>query len=231
MLTRNLPGSQAPQDARTLRKKVLADENTAEIARTLGVPTDEYVDQIAHFLLSPPQEPWLYVIEDEDLLAMGLVPPDREEMGRFVMDAARLAEAAEGRLELLPPLAVSRFSQSPFSKLLVNVGLSSVTGGANGLLSRGLDTLRKQGGGNLLGAFRSFSSRFLGPVHGIVSTSGLWGIAGFLGSAAHSGQMLSMSRVLFSVRQKTPPPDEGTGHLIQHNLLQLFAHRHAQLMT
>jgi hypothetical protein len=230
MLTRNLQGSLPPQDAKSLRKKVLADENTAEIARNLGISTEEYVDQVMHFLLSPPQEPWLYVIEDEDLLTLGLEPPDREEMGRFVMEAARRAEAAEGRLELLPPLAVARFSQSPFSKLLVNVGLSSVTGGANGLLSRGLDTLRKQGGGNLLGAFKSFASCFLGPVHCVLSTPGLWGIAGFLASAANSGQLLSMARVLFGARQKAPAQDDSTRHLIQHNLMQLFAHRHALLV-
>ena len=228
MLTRNLQGSQSPQDARTLRKKLLADENTAEIARNLGISTEEYVEQVMHFLLSPPQEPWLYVIEDDDLRAEGLEPPDREEMGQFVIEAARSAEAAEGRLELLPPLAVARFTKSRFSKLLVNVGLSTVTGGANGLLSRGLGTLRKQGGGTLLGAFKSFALRFLAPVQGILSSPGLWGIAGFLGSAANSAQLLSMARVLFSIRQKVPPPDEGTSHVIQHNLMQLFAHHHAQ---
>lgn len=231
MLTRNVQGSQPLQDANALRKKVLADENSAEIARNLGISTAEYVDQVMHFLLSPPQEPWLYVIEDDDLLTLGLEPPDREEMGRFVMEAARRAEEAAERLEILQPLPVARLFESPFSKVLVNVGLSSVTGGANGLLSRGLDTLAKQGGGSLLGAFKSFTSRFLGPAHSTLSSPGLWGIAGFLVSAANSGQMLSMARVLFSVRQKAPEPDGGTCHLIQHNLVQLFTHRHALLVV
>lgn len=231
MLTRNSQGSEPPQDARTLRKQVLADENTAEIARNLGFSTEEYVEQVVHFLLSPPQEPLLYVIEDDDLRSLRLDPPDREEMGYFVIEAARIAEAAEGRLEILPPLKETRISQSPFSKLLVNVGLSTVTGGANGLLSQGLGTLRKQGGGTLLGAFRSFASRFLTPVQGMISSPGLWGIASFLGSTSNSNQLLSMARVLFSIRQKaTPPRDEGTSFVVQHNLMQLFAHHQAQLV-
>ncbi|HVG57941.1 MAG TPA: hypothetical protein VNA24_05260 [Hyalangium sp.] len=230
MLTRNPQGPQLLQDSRALLNQVLADENTAEIARNLGFSTEEYVDQVVHFLLSPSQEPWLYVIEDEDLRSLRLDPPDREEMGRFVIEAARLAEAAEGRLEILLPLTETRISKSPFSKLLVNVGLSAVTGGANGLLSQGLGTLRKQGGGALLRTFKSFSSQFLTPVQGMLSSPGLWGIASFLGCTSNSNQLLSMARVLFSIRQKAPPPDEGTAFVVQHNLLQLFAHHQAQLV-
>jgi hypothetical protein len=223
--------SQAPQDASAVRKKVLADENTAEIARNLGVSTEEYVDQVVHFLLHAREEPWLYVIEDHDLRAMGLEPPGPEEMGRFVLEAARLAQAAEGKLELVPAQGLARFSQSPFGKLLVNVELSSVTGGASGQLSRGLGILGQQGGGKLLGAFKGFASRYLGPVQSFLSKPGLWGIAGFITSAANPGQLLSMARVLFGTRQKAPAPDASTRHLIQHNLMQLFAHRHALLAS
>lgn len=230
MLTRNLQGSQAPQDAKALRKKVLADENTAEIARNLGISTEEYVDQVMHFLLHPREEPWLYLIEDHSLRTLGLEPPHPEEMGRFVMEAAQLAEAAEGKLKLVPP-AIARFSQSPFGKLLVNADLSSVTGGTSGLLSRGLGILGSQGGGKLLGAFKGFASRFLGPVESFLSQPGLWAIAGFVKSATNPAQLLSMARVLFGARQRAPTLDESTRHLIQHNLMQLFAHRHAQLVA
>ena len=48
------------------------------------------------------------MIEDEDLPVLGLVPPEREEMGRFIMEASQRAEAEEGRLEFLPPLAAGR---------------------------------------------------------------------------------------------------------------------------
>ena len=53
MLPRNLQGSQAHQDANSLCKKVLADQNTAEIARFLAITSEEYVDQVMHFLPLP----------------------------------------------------------------------------------------------------------------------------------------------------------------------------------
>ncbi|HYH97153.1 hypothetical protein [Hyalangium sp.] len=216
-------------DAKALRKQVLADENTAEIARNLGVSTEEYVTQVVHFLRHTQEEPELYVIDDQALRAIGLERPDPEEMGRFIMEAASLAEAAEGKLELVPPLGVVKFSQSPFGKLLVSVGLSSITGGPSRLLNQGLGRLGKLGGGKLLGAFKGFTSRFLGPVQSFLSKPGLWGIAGFLKSATLPEQLLPMARVLFGARQKAPTPDDTTRQLIQHNLVQLFAHRHAQL--
>jgi hypothetical protein len=183
---------------------------------------------VMHFLIHPREEPWLYLIEDHALRTLGLEPPHPEQMGRFVMEAAQLAETAEGRLRLVPP-PMAKFSQSPFGKLLVNMELSSVTGGTSGLLSKGLDILGSQGGGKLLGAFKGFASRFLGPVESFLSQAGLWGIAGFVKSASNPAQLLSMARVLFGARQKAPTLDDSTRHLIQHNLMQLFAHRHAQL--
>ena len=230
MLTRNIQGSQTSQDAKALRKKVLADENTAEIARNLGISTEEYVDQVMHFLIHTREQPWLYLIEDHALRTLGLQPPRTEEMSHFVMAAAQLAETAEGKLRLVPP-PMAKFSQSPFGKLLVNVELSSVTEGTSGLLSRGLDILGGQGGGKLLGAFKGFASRFLGPVESFLSQAGLWGIAGFVKSASNPAQLLSMARVLFGARQKAPTLDDSTRHLIQHNLMQLFAHHHARLVA
>jgi hypothetical protein len=224
-----LQGALAFPDTRALRKRVLADENTAELARTLGVSTDDYIDHVVHFLRHTQEEPELYVVEDPNLRAMGLERPDPEEMGRFVLEAASLAEAAEGKLELVPGLGVAKFTRSPFGQLLVSVGLSSVSGGASSRLNQGLGRLGRLGGGKLLGAFKGFASRFLGPVQSFLSNPGLWGIAGFLRSARNPGHLLSMARVLFAARQRAPTPDDTTRQLIQHNLMQLFAHRHAQL--
>ena len=216
-------------DSQLLRKRVLADENTTELARMLGVSTEEYIDHVVHFLRHHQEEPELYVVEDTDLRAMGLERPDPEEMGRFVLEAASLAEAAEGRLELVPGLGVAKFTQSPFGKLLVSARLSSVAGGASSRLNQGLGRLVNLGSGKLLGAFKGFASRFLGPVQSFLSKPGLWGIAGFLQCASHLDHLLSMARILFAARQRAPTPDDSTRQLIQHNLMQLFAHRHAQL--
>jgi hypothetical protein len=132
-------------------------------------------------------------------------------------------------LEVLPPLLVTRFSQSPFSRQLVNVELSALTADPSDILASGRGLLGRHGGGKLLGVFKSFAARFLGPVQSFLSKQGLWCIAGFVGSAAHSDQLLSMARVLFGARQRAHTPDDSTRQIIQHNLMQLFAHRHAQL--
>jgi hypothetical protein len=100
-----------PQGSEALRRKVLSNENTAAIARNLGVSIEAYTDRVVHFLLHPQEEPELYVVEDQDLRAMGLKPPDPEEMGRFVEEAATLAEAGEAKTEFVavrqPPVQLS----------------------------------------------------------------------------------------------------------------------------
>lgn len=230
MPLRRFQTARALSDIQALRKQVLADENTAELARMLGVSTDEYLDHVLHFLRHTQEEPELYVVEDSALRAIGLSCPDPEEMGQFVLEAASLAEAAEGKLELIPGLGVAnRFTGSPFGRLLVSVSLSSVAGGPNSRLSQGLGRLGKLGGGKLIGAFKGFASRFLGPIQSFLSQPGLWGIAGFLQSARNPEHLLSMARILFATRQRSATPDDSTRQLIQHNLMQLFAHRHAQL--
>jgi hypothetical protein len=89
------PQGQPSRDPEAIRKKVLADPNTEQIAKNLGVPLEDYVNQVVHFVLHPNEDPNIYIVEDEDLRAMGLEPPNAEEMGRFVMNAATEATAIE----------------------------------------------------------------------------------------------------------------------------------------
>jgi hypothetical protein len=83
------------QEAEALRKRILEDPNTAKIAESLEVPLDEYVKQVVHFVLHPTEEPSLYIVEDADLEAMGTPAPDSEEMGRYILEAVAVAEAAD----------------------------------------------------------------------------------------------------------------------------------------
>jgi hypothetical protein len=124
---------------------------------------------------------------------------------------------------------VAKFAESPFGKLLVNVGLSFVTGGAGGLLSKGLGMLSKLGGAKLTGVFSGFATKFLGGAQGFLSKSGLGGIAQFLKGAGSTRELLSMAKDIFLSRQRAPQMDGSTRQIIQHNLLQLFAKRQAQL--
>ena len=83
-------------DAATLRARVLADPNTARIAADLGVPLDEYVEQVVHYALNPTEDPEMVAADDEDLAAVGFSVPDEDAMGQYLVDAVATADAAHG---------------------------------------------------------------------------------------------------------------------------------------
>ncbi len=125
---------------------------------------------------------------------------------------------------------VVKFAKSPLGQVLMNVGLTMLTGGTGGLLAKGLSMLGGLGsGGSLLGTFAGFASKFLGPVSSLVSGSGLSSIAGFLGKMGNTSDLLSMAQSLFSARSQQPQqPDSTTQDILNTNLQQLFAWRQAQ---
>ena len=84
----------APPSAEAIRTKALADPNTAKIADQLGVPLEDYVQQVVHFVLNPDAEPQLYVASDADLRKAGFEPPDGNAVGRYLVEAATVADAA-----------------------------------------------------------------------------------------------------------------------------------------
>ena len=79
-----------------LRAKLLADPDTITIASNLGVPLEEYVDQVLHFVKNPKADPQMLVVEDDDLRAAGFEPPDEKKLLAFVEESvATLEEAGE----------------------------------------------------------------------------------------------------------------------------------------
>jgi hypothetical protein len=54
-----------PKDPLEIKKKILADPNTAKIAETLGVDLQEYVEGVVHFVMNPDQKPELVVVTDD----------------------------------------------------------------------------------------------------------------------------------------------------------------------
>jgi hypothetical protein len=126
---------------------------------------------------------------------------------------------------------VIKFAQSPFGKLLINVGLTFLTGGTGGILAKGLGMLGKVGNlGKMVGSFGGFASKFLGPVQSFLSKPGLSSIAGFVKNAGSSGDLLKMATDIFTARKKQPKPDVDTEQVVQHNLTQLFAKRQAEML-
>jgi hypothetical protein len=126
---------------------------------------------------------------------------------------------------------IVKFAKSPFGQLLINVGLSLVTGGAGGLLAKGLGMLGNMGKlGSMVSSFGGFASKFLGPVESFISKSGLGGIAGFLQNSGSTGDLLKMAGDIFTSRKDQPETDTDTQQVVQQNLMQLFAKRHAEML-
>jgi hypothetical protein len=84
-----------PKDPQAVRALVLSDPNTAKIAEKLGVPLEDYVREVVHFVLNPKADASLYVVEDDDLRTAGFEPPDADAIGRFITEAAAVSSAAD----------------------------------------------------------------------------------------------------------------------------------------
>jgi hypothetical protein len=78
-----------------IRSRLLQDPNTPKLAEQLGVPLEEYVQQVMYFVQNPHEEPQLLVVEDEDLRAMGHEPPSAEALDRILDEAVALADLTE----------------------------------------------------------------------------------------------------------------------------------------
>jgi hypothetical protein len=71
------------------------DPDTRGIAKNLGVDLKDYVNQVVHYVMNPKEEPTFYIVEDDDLRSMGLEPPDPEAIGRHIIDALAVSNAAD----------------------------------------------------------------------------------------------------------------------------------------
>lgn len=125
---------------------------------------------------------------------------------------------------------IVKFAKSPLGGMVMKLGLSLITGGTGGLLSKGLGLLGKLGSSKLLKTFMGFAQKFLGPATNLLSKGGLKGLSGFLKQAASTKDLLGMARILVGARRHAPPMDPTTEQMVRENLLQLFAHRHASVL-
>jgi hypothetical protein len=63
-----------------VRAELLADPETKEIAKTLGVDLEAYVDLVLDYAMHPEKEPVLEVADEEELLATGADIPLEDEI-------------------------------------------------------------------------------------------------------------------------------------------------------
>lgn len=105
-----------PSSPEALRAQILANPNTAEIAKAVDMSLDEYVDQVLEYALNPDADPMLLMIKDEDLRKLGCEVHTLEEMLLYLEESLKLAEINE----------TTDFSSSSPKKLSVDIGADPV---------------------------------------------------------------------------------------------------------
>lgn len=89
-------GADEVRDPDEVRARIKADPETAQIAKNLGVPFDDYVELVLEFAMNPKLQPQLHVVSDEELKALDPSYMTLGEMRTFLEDVA------SGRRQLLP---------------------------------------------------------------------------------------------------------------------------------
>jgi hypothetical protein len=80
-----------------IRTALLADPNVAELAKTIGVSIDDYIEQVIHFAMNPGADPQLGVLTAEGFAEAGLPPPPTDDqIGRYLIDALQVHNATNG---------------------------------------------------------------------------------------------------------------------------------------
>ncbi len=99
------------KDPLEIKKKILADPNTAKIAATLGQDLQEYVEGVLHFVMNPDEKPELVVVTDEVAKErFGLtLPKEAEILAKFnaEYEMATIADKTDFTDPKAKPLAIS----------------------------------------------------------------------------------------------------------------------------
>lgn len=102
---------QRTPDGRTVEEivaKVRAQPETAQIAASLGLELDDYVELVAHYALNPDEPVELQAISDEDAKAAG-VPTLQETVGW-------VEQVASGAIDVTPAEERTRFEDDDIEK-------------------------------------------------------------------------------------------------------------------
>jgi hypothetical protein len=129
---------------------------------------------------------------------------------------------------------IQKFASSPLGNLVMKQGLSFIKQNSGGISKKVLDTLgklKKKGGfGKLLKALESFAKKHLGKAIEKLSTKGLTVLEGLTKQASTSGDLRAVVQQLNLARAQAPAMDPTTEQMARENVLQLIAHRHAELL-
>jgi hypothetical protein len=83
-----------PIDLEKLKRELMENTETIGIAKELGIPLEDYVAQVMHFIVNPDAEPQMLVVDDDDLKANGFEVPQAEDILKFAEDQVKVLEEA-----------------------------------------------------------------------------------------------------------------------------------------
>lgn len=155
---------------------------------------------------------------------------------------------------------VMKFANSPFGKLLIGAGLSLATGGLGGfamkgllgkglgslfggggglgglfggglgkLFGGGLSSILGGGGGGIGGLFGNLAKNFLSNPTSLFSRGPLQLLSGLTSQANSPMNLLNLAQGVFGA-QRPLGLDPSTSAIGQHNMFQMMAFQHAQML-
>jgi hypothetical protein len=126
---------------------------------------------------------------------------------------------------------VVKFAKSPLGKLVMQVGLSLVTGGVGGIAAKLLSGPLMKIAGPLLGKVAGpLAEKFLGSAGSLLSGNGIGALTGLASKAGNVGDLLGIAKSLMSGRQQAPQVDPTTNEMANQNAAQILAWRQAMQM-
>lgn len=92
--------SDAPKKPRRpieeVRAELMKSEETQQLAKTLGLSLEDYVEKVLSYYKDPNKEPTLYVLSEEQIRAAGVEPPTEKAMTEW------LEKVDRGEIDLRP---------------------------------------------------------------------------------------------------------------------------------
>lgn len=126
---------------------------------------------------------------------------------------------------------VLKFAKSPLGKLVMQAGLSFLTGGVGGIAAKLLSGPLGKIGSSLLGKVGGpLIDKFLGSAGSLLSGNGLGALQGLVSKAGSAGDLLGLAQNLMGARQRAPQTDPTTNEMANLNAAQLMAYQQARLL-
>lgn len=102
-----------------VRAELMASEETKQLAKTLGIGLEDYVEKVLAYYAEPSKQPQIYLAPEEQLRAAGYEPPTEKEILSY------LQKVESGEIDLRPEHMKDNYNQAAKPKV---AGLGHTSG-------------------------------------------------------------------------------------------------------